>query len=367
MDSPAQAVEAGRHGNPARTGPYQPRSVFWEVTNRCNLSCEHCYNKNYLNDKTYRYSLPEGLERCRKIVAAGFEKVVFLGGEPFADKNLLTYIQVLQANGAQCSISTNATLITPEVARDIALIGVKLVNVSLDGGTAEVNDPVRGEGTFERIVAGIRNLAENRRENLPRISLAYTLAAENHGDYRDLFELAKRFEIVDIFFNKFLKVNESSLKTDPVVAFLQEMDRICTAARSVGDFYIYLPTMPRVADALSARHGFRVFAKEKTCSAVDEAVLLADDGKIYPCSMARVAHQDYAVALGEHILDTLDQEPMQRFIRLREDMRSRLPKVCTACHYSKGCATRCVLTGDQSKYFLGCEAIENKGASIFSE
>jgi MoaA/NifB/PqqE/SkfB family radical SAM enzyme len=135
-----------------------PNTVFWEVTNRCNLSCETCYNSRFLNDKRHTLTLEDGEKRCRDIIANGISSVIFLGGEPLADRNLFHYLEILRGAGIDCSISTNGTLVTQSVAERFAGLNLKLVAVSLDGGTAETNDRIRGRGSFERIIRGIRAL-----------------------------------------------------------------------------------------------------------------------------------------------------------------------------------------------------------------
>jgi radical SAM protein with 4Fe4S-binding SPASM domain len=332
-------------------------TLFWEVTNRCNLACQTCYNKPFLNDKQYTLSLDEGLERCDAIMRFGARSVIFLGGEPLADRNLLRYLEVLRSHGIECSLSTNGTLVTDSIARSLADLGVRLVSVSLDSGVPALNDLVRGSGTYDRIVTGLRTLARHVSQGLPRITIACTLARENAREYRPLFELAREVGVVDVFFNKYLKVNSSALEPSDASEFVDSLEDVCRAATSVGEFYLYLPTMPRVAEYLSARTGAHVTAKEQSCGAVDETLLLADDHKVYPCSMARVEHPEYGVSITEDIGAALDATQIHDFVKARSAMMQATPAVCAECDHRVTCATRCVLTEDQTKYYRACEVV----------
>jgi mycofactocin radical SAM maturase len=56
--------------------------------------------------------------------------------------------------------STNGVRITPEVAGRLAASDYVDVQISLDGATAEVNDAVRGPGSFAMAIRALENLAE---------------------------------------------------------------------------------------------------------------------------------------------------------------------------------------------------------------
>ena len=344
---------------------YSPETIFWEVTNRCNLSCSHCYNSSFLNDKQYTLSLENGVNKCEDIIAAGVKKVVFLGGEPLADKNIFVYIHMLTASNVNVSITTNGTLIDREKAKLLADLKVSLISVSLDGGNEMLNDRIRGKGTFKKIIRGLSFLTENRTNNLPRIAISCTLAPENYGNYEDLFNIALQFNIVDIFINKYSKVKNTNLTEDSAISFLREMDKLCAKARSMGNFFLYLPTMPKVADFLGERHSLKVISKERSCPAVDDALLLSDDGKIYPCSMARVEHDDYGAEYDSNFETVSGSKEIQKFVTLRKQLRKQLPPICRECSYRDSCATICTLSDEQTKYYEACEALELMKDQLF--
>ncbi|MGN3973636.1 radical SAM protein [Tsuneonella sp. SYSU-LHT278] len=333
-----------------------PNTVFWEVTNRCNLSCETCYNSRFLNNKAHTLTVEQGEERCRDIMRNGVTNVIFLGGEPLADRNLFHYLEVLRAGGVQCSISTNGTLVTPVIAERLASLQLKLVAVSLDGGTAATNDRIRGGGTFDRIFRGIQNLANVRGENRFRLAVALTLAEQNCHDFESFFLKMAELDIADIFVNKYVEIEKTSLGVPSAAAFLGVLDDLCRTASRIGNFYLYLPTMPRVADYLAERHRIYVSAKEQSCGAVDEALLLADDGCLYPCSMARAERSEFKKAYTPNWSAELP-DIMGDFVEERLRMRSHVPEVCGGCRYEASCAKMCVLSREQSKYHEACEAL----------
>jgi len=135
-----------------------PVNITWEITHQCNLKCIHCLSGSSIES-------PGELDEaeCRAIVDQLAElkifEINFGGGEPLLKDFFLPLLRYIHTKGIVTCISTNGTVLTDEA---VALFtGNPLVNVqvSLDGATPEVNDRIRGQGTFHRIVRGIERLA----------------------------------------------------------------------------------------------------------------------------------------------------------------------------------------------------------------
>src|SRR6185436_20577374 len=97
-------------------------------------------------------------------VRLGVREYYFTGGEPFLNPDMEAILAATLAVGP-ANVLTNGLLLPPDrCARLKALADASEysldLRVSLDGYDAASNDPIRGAGTFERILTGIRNLAE---------------------------------------------------------------------------------------------------------------------------------------------------------------------------------------------------------------
>lgn len=102
----------------------------------------------------------DALAEARRV---GVREYYFTGGEPFLHPEIDTLIDRTLAQGP-LSILTNGILIDEAMAKSLKrrVDGSRYsfdLRVSLDGTTAQENDPIRGRGTFERIIAGVRELA----------------------------------------------------------------------------------------------------------------------------------------------------------------------------------------------------------------
>lgn len=97
-------------------------------------------------------------------VQLGVKEFYFTGGEPFINPDLLKILETTLKAGP-ATVLTNGTLLDPQVikelarARDGSIYSLEL-RVSLDGFSSETNDPIRGPGTFKRIMRGIRLLLD---------------------------------------------------------------------------------------------------------------------------------------------------------------------------------------------------------------
>jgi mycofactocin radical SAM maturase len=166
-----------------------PVNVTWEVTNRCNLSCIHCLSDS---GKTKKTELT--IDQCYGIIDQLASQEVFQinfgGGEPFARSDFLSILDRCHSRGLVTCISTNGTFLDNEVLGFLGGREMVYVQVSLDGASPETNDPIRGEGTFKRILKGIERLYAR---DIP-FSINMVLTAWNFSEISSLYSLAGNFD-----------------------------------------------------------------------------------------------------------------------------------------------------------------------------
>lgn len=141
-------------------------TVWFQVAGTlCNLRCHHCFISCAPdNDTLGMMSLAQFLPYLEESVRLGVKEFYFTGGEPFINPDIFDILEATLAAGP-ATVLTNATRFTDgNVSRlkdlsDRSIYSLE-VRVSLDGFSAEMNDPIRGAGTFERILRGIGLLVE---------------------------------------------------------------------------------------------------------------------------------------------------------------------------------------------------------------
>ncbi len=156
--------------------------VVWNLIRRCNLHCAHCYTDSHEKDYEGELSTDEAKRVIDDLAQFGVPVVLFSGGEPLLRQDLYELIGYAQGHGVRGVLSTNGTLITREVARQLKEFGLSYVGVSIDG-PEHVHDKFRGKtGAFQGALDGIRSCLEEE----IRVGIRVTLTQYN-VDYVDYF------------------------------------------------------------------------------------------------------------------------------------------------------------------------------------
>jgi 12,18-didecarboxysiroheme deacetylase len=170
--------------------------VVWNCTRSCNLKCVHCYSHSHNQAYEGELTTEEGRSLIDSLARFGAPVILFSGGEPLMRKDLFELIQYATDRGLRAVISTNGTLITPDVAARLKNFNLSYVGVSLDG-TQEVNDRFRGvEGAFQRAISGIRAC---QGAGL-KVGLRFTINRRNAGEIPAIFRIIEEENIPRVCF-----------------------------------------------------------------------------------------------------------------------------------------------------------------------
>ncbi len=198
---PSDALRYGRHSGKLPSHLLQFSSdkkpvVVWNITKRCNLKCIHCYAHAKATPADNELSTDEGKAIIDDLAAFGSPVILFSGGEPLMREDLPELAEYAVSKGMRAVISTNGTLITPEVAKTLKEIGLSYVGISLDG-MEEVHDHFRGQkDSFQAALEGIRNC-----QNAGiKVGLRFTVNKINAADIPSVFNLLEEMDIPRVCF-----------------------------------------------------------------------------------------------------------------------------------------------------------------------
>ena len=169
-----------------------PICLTWELTYACNLACVHCLSSSGRRD-------PRELStaECERVVDELQAMQVFYvnvgGGEPTIRPDFWHLLDYAVDHQVGVKFSTNGVRINRERAARIAATDYVDVQVSLDGATAEVNDAVRGAGSFDTAVRALENLAAEGAQDM-KVSVVVT--RHNVSQLDDFAALAARYGAV---------------------------------------------------------------------------------------------------------------------------------------------------------------------------
>jgi len=170
--------------------------VVWNVTRRCNLKCVHCYAHAKNTSFDNELSTEQGKQLIDDLAGFGSPVMLFSGGEPLVRKDLPQLAAYAVKKGMRAVISTNGTLITPEMARNLKEIGLSYIGISLDG-MEEINDRFRGvSGAFRSALEGIKN---SQAAGI-KVGLRFTVNKFNVNEIPKIFQLLEEMDIPRVCF-----------------------------------------------------------------------------------------------------------------------------------------------------------------------
>ena len=129
----------------------------------CNLACTHCFVSCSPTNHTHEMmSLVEIAPYLEEGASLGAKEYYFTGGEPFLNPEMERILEKTLAFGP-ATVLTNGLLLDRQRCARLAGLARSSpysldFRVSMDGYNSATNDPIRGEGTFARILIGIANL-----------------------------------------------------------------------------------------------------------------------------------------------------------------------------------------------------------------
>jgi radical SAM protein with 4Fe4S-binding SPASM domain len=255
----------------------------WHITERCNQRCTHCYHESY--SSTGEMALPEldaVLTEMERALRAWNRVGSFslTGGEPFVRREeLFALMERLDSSDVvgYYDILTNGTLIAHEdVARLSTATKLRRVQLSLEGPSAEINDAIRGRGTFVRTLAAIDLLKSAGIQ----VAVMMTITKRNKDSIPGTLDLLAEHKVDTFATERFIPEGSGSELHD---AMLSQHE-----ARETFELVHALGIAERRLRVLMYRPLFAlVDSQDPTvgamCSVGNNALTVMHDGTVYPC------------------------------------------------------------------------------------
>ncbi len=135
-----------------------PWLLEFSVTYRCQCKCPHCSVGEYLDKANKQEELTAGqIKRVLdEAVKIGIPKVDFFGGEPLIKEGIVDLIRFGASKGLYMSVTTNAWLLTRDMARQLKQAGISCINISLDSVSEQKHDALRGlQGLYQKVIKAV--------------------------------------------------------------------------------------------------------------------------------------------------------------------------------------------------------------------
>lgn len=164
----------------------------WHITEKCNLRCEHCYHDGYTSANELNldqlFQVADNMDDAlRSWKRAGTLSVT--GGEPLVVREKL--VPLLEHLDRKVTVSyydllTNGSLIDGDILTRLrALKRLRRIQLSLEAADEDLNDRIRGGGSFRKTLSAIRMLKKNGFQ----VAVMMTLSRINMDGIEPLIDL----------------------------------------------------------------------------------------------------------------------------------------------------------------------------------
>lgn len=254
-------------------------SAYLHVTQRCNLSCLHCYSEDADRNNLADPSLDELRRAIALLAELGCQRLVVSGGEPFLRADLADIASAARDSGIpDVVVLTNGLLVSEKTVRPLSEL-VSCVAVAFDGPTASSPAYLRGAQNFDRLVSAVRAIGAAGIQ--PRI--LPTLHAKNLDDMPLYQRLADELGATLGF--SLLTANQSDLGGLALGGEqLGELGRRMAEGGVIG------------SDPVD---GGAAIGVRRFCGAGVRTLSVGADGTVYPCHMLH----DHRLAMGNAFSD----------------------------------------------------------------
>jgi radical SAM protein with 4Fe4S-binding SPASM domain len=301
------------------------RELWLHTNNSCNLACEHCLVS----------SGPDGdaglggarlLELIDEAAELGVERFYFTGGEPFLRRDAFELVErVTRRHGRELRVLTNGILFRGPVLERLRRQDPSLLRlqVSLDGATAEVNDALRGRGSFERILAGVRELVAAGFAP----TLSTVISRHNVGQMVEIVRLLKELGGASWHLIWIHKKGRWADLDGAFVAPAILYEQLSKAQHEAERLGVPIDNVEAFRERVNGNPGTRL----DLSSAGVESLCVYSDGRVYP-SAATVQYESLELGrwTGGNLAELLQGSPVAK--RLRALTVAEKP-VCNTCHF----------------------------------
>ncbi|ABP54445.1 radical SAM/SPASM domain-containing protein [Salinispora tropica] len=255
------------------------RNVYLYITERCQLRCEHCYMGERL-DRALKMPFDQIMATLTTWRQMGGSKLTILGGEPTLHPDYIKVIRHAKQLGYEHVITTSNGL-EPAIRkfRRMTPDDFAYVQISLDGGSPDSHDSVRGTGTFDEAVRNVRELVERGFD----ARIICTVNRANAGDCLRLLDLADEIGVSLVKFHVFSVIGSGHGAAEwgmQPMEWIEFYERLETVAPGYRTRVWYQPTYARRERmARYAADGYRGCIGRTL-----DRISIFPDGRAYVCS-----------------------------------------------------------------------------------
>ena len=283
--------------------------VLWEITNTCNYHCSYCMFSSEAKKYENELTTEEVKKAIKDLKGNNFTYIKFTGGEPFVRKDMVEILKYASELGFDMDISTNASLLTSEIVKELKAINFPMIHVSLDGYDKNSHEYVRGKNTFEPTIRGIKILTENGIYT----RLGTVIYSQNEDYLEKIVALASDLKVNEIIFSFMEPMGR--LKEDDELLSKRSLESV---KKEIEEIAIKYESKIKVKYSLSEN---KICKSEEICPAVKRFIYINNLGEISPCTRVVSKKQEYKSKMtlkNNSLNEIINSEPIQKYLKYLE-------------------------------------------------
>lgn len=298
-----------------------PKTIVYEVTNRCNLRCEMCAQ----NHRNFNYAdLPlEVVEKTEHLLKSAHDVSLFGWGEPLLARNFLKIFEKVSKYPPDIFVLTNGMFLDKETGESFIKGRLRYINFSLDAPEEDLYNKIRRGSDFSRVINNIKRFMEQCRDRgyFPYTRFVMVLMKQNIEYFPELIKLASNLGINEVK-GVYLIAYSEDMRNESLYFYKDLTNKIFDKTQDIAGKLNVKLTLP---DRFGTDSNF--FHKE--CLRPYQELYIQSNGKVRACCFSN------------EIMGDLTKEDFfqiwnnNKFIDLRRKVNSlNPPEDCkNCCHY----------------------------------
>lgn len=264
-----------------------PLEYYFDFTSKCNLQCNHCYNRDNICSTTM--SNEQIVKVITDMYNLGIMRLHLAGGEPtMVPDGLNTYMSTAKRFGIVSSMSSNGVNLTDEVCDIIFDNDLFSITISLEGANEEANAKVRGAGNFDKSVATLKRLVDIKRQSGSDMIICIKYSYDNNVEKKELEDFIKLGINLGVDVVKF--ANPERCVFHDLGFYGREYDKYYRVLNYVSELKERYGKEIYISDVANPINecGSIGLPGMKGCIGGQELIAINPDGRISPCLMNQI-------------------------------------------------------------------------------
>lgn len=195
-----------------------PIQIGFDVTNRCNFRCLHCFNESGEVDSSNELNDKEVEKLFEEIIEIKPYSICFCGGEPLLRPELvLRMSRKLNEAGISQAMVTNGYLLSRELVKDFKKAGIDIIQISVDGNELAHNKLRGNNKSYEKAVAALELLNSNQVE----AAVAFSPTSWNIDDFLDVYKICEEFKVKSFRVQKLMPIGRAANNNEIIPTDMQ--------------------------------------------------------------------------------------------------------------------------------------------------